>query len=850
MFRAALKSLLGHKLRLAITTLAVVLGVSFMAGTFVLTDTISKSFDDLFSDANAGLDAIVQGEEAVESTGPAGPTRADLDLDLVEQVQAVDGVEDAEPVVFGFTTILQDGKAIQTGGGPLFGSNWTGVPEVDVFQIAEGREPRSADEAVVDRTTAGNGGFRIGSPIEFQTRTGVEEATVVGIATFGESNNLAGAGFLLLPTDAALEAFSTPGRVQQISVVADDGISETEIVGRVSDAVGGSVDVITAAQSTEDSQEQFGAFVDQLTVVLNGFAAVSLVAGAFLIYNTFGIIVAQRVRELALLRALGANRRQVLGSVIVEAAAIGLVASLIGVVGGIVLATALKALFSALGVDLPGLAPVVAPRTIVVSLAVGLIITLVSAVVPAWRASRVAPMAALRDVAFEKTGASLVRVVIGIVVAACAVLALVRGASSSASLALLGTLLIFAAVIVLGPVIVPFVSRVLGAPLPRLVGVPGQIARDNTVRNPKRSASTASALTLSVAIVTLLSVFFFSFGATINRATDDFLLADVEVSAGGFAGPTLGPDLVADIKELPDVDAASGVQIGSIQLDGDVTSTLGLSLADVTRLWDLGDTEGSIAGLGADEVAVETEKAETEGWRAGDVLPVVYPDGASGTLRVGALYESAGIIAQDEGGSLIVSSQVFVDHFPATSQFLSRVTVKGAEGTGTEALKRSVERATESFPTAEVQDKDEIKEEQNNQILLALGLVLVLLMLAVVIGGLGIANTLALSVFERTREIGLVRAVGATRRQVATSVTIESILLTLFGTIMGLLIGTAGGVALVRNLEGEIPTATVSIPWFFVVLVVLISLALGVGASVIPAWRSARMNVLDAVSVE
>jgi len=350
--------------------------------------------------------------------------------------------------------------------------------------------------------------------------------------------------------------------------------------------------------------------------------------------------------------------------------------------------------------------------------------------------------------------------------------------------------------------------------------------------------------------VTLLSVFFFSFGATINRATDDFLLADAEVSAGGFAGPALGPELVTDIKELPEVDAASGVQFGSIQLDGAVTSTIGLSLADTTRLWDLGDTEGSIAELGADEVGVQTEKAETEGWKIGDVLPVVYPDGSSGTLRVGALYESAGIIAQDSGGNLIVSSRVFVEHFPATSQFLSRITVKGGDNISTASLERSLEKVTESFPTAAVKNKDEIKEEQNNQILLGLALVLVLLMLAVVIGGLGIANTLALSVFERTREIGLVRAVGATRRQVATSITIESILLTLFGTVMGLLIGTAGGVALIRNLAGEIPTATVSIPWFFVVLVVVISLVIGVGASVIPAWRSARMNVLDAVTVD
>lgn len=848
MLKVALKNILGHKLRTLFTALAIALGVGFMAGTFVLTDTMQSAFDELFSDIGGEIDAVVQGAAPFESeTGQGETARPDIDASVADDVAQVDGVAEAVPVVFTLAYVLDaDGDSVAQGGAPSFGTNWTGVPEVDVFTIEAGEAPTGPTGAVLDEATADKAGFAVGDEFQVQTLAGVTDLTLQGIVSFGETGSLAGASIVALDTPAALETFTTSGQVQNVSVVGEEGVSQQQLVDRISRVVPGNVEVITGEQSIDDQTESIQEGIGIFRQILTYIGLISLIAGAFLIYNTFGIIIGQRLRELALLRALGSSRRQVLLSVLGEGAIIGLVASLIGLVGGIVLAYLLIALLAAIGLDLPDTLPVVAPRTIIVSLLVGTGITVFSSLAPAIRGSRIPPIAALREQAVETKRHSKVRLGIGVVLGLLAVLALVSGASNGeVGPAAVGMILLFAGVIVLGPFLVPGLIALLGFPL-RLFGLPGQLGRDNSRRNPKRSASTAAALMLAITIITFIAVSTLSFTSAFNSATDEYLLADLEVTSGFV--PTLGPTLVDDLASRPEVAAASGVQRGAIEIEGSVNTVNGVTPAAVPELFDLQGIEGDLAGLEPDEIALDRDTARIAIWGIGKPLEVQFPDGETTTLTVGAIYEDGTIVSQDPGIHYMVHAQVFQDHFGENAQTLDRVAVKAADGVSVDRLRTVVEDAASDFPSAEVRDKDQIKEANNNQLLATLGFLFVLLGLALVIGALGVAITLALSVFERTREIGLLRSVGATRSQLALSITAESLLLTALGTVLGLVIGIVGAVAVVQSQTDLIPNLSARVPIPFVVLVFIVANVIGLMASLIPGWRGARMDVLDAVT--
>jgi putative ABC transport system permease protein len=795
---------------------------------------------------------VVQGQSAFESTGPDGSAlRPDIDPALTEEIQGVDGVAKAEPTVFTIGTLLDEqNEPLTMGGAPTFAANWTGVPEIDGFDIVDGAAPEGPDEAVVDRTTADQAGLSVGDPVRVQTINGTFDFTMSGTARFGSSGNLAGASFILADTATSLERFAVGGRVQSIYVVADDGVSQREVVDRVGQVLPDNVEVITAEESTEDQQESITSIIDQLRIALTVFALVSLVAGAFLIYNTFGIIIGQRVRELALLRAMGSSRSQVLWSVIAESAAIGLVASLLGLLGGIALALLLQAGASAIGLDLPTTNTVIAPRTVLVSILVGTVITVVSSVVPALRASRVAPVAALREAATDDASRSIPRLVIGVVISLLGIAAMANGsADRSLSSAAFGTAILFAGVITLGPFIVPVIAQVLGAPL-KLLGISGTLGRDNARRNPKRSAGTAAALTLAVTIITFFAIFVLSFNSSLNAATDRYLKADLEVGgANGFS--LIGPSLVDELAARDEVAAVTGVQRGQIQIDGTSRIIYGVNPPGVEANFDLQGVEGDLAAMAPDEIAIDRGTARIAAWGIGTQLDVTYPDGMTGVLTVAAIYSDGNIVASgDPDSHYLVSDEVFAEHFPANSQFLTRAVVTGAEGVALADLRRVVEDEAEAFPSSQVRDKEQIKDDANGQLIVVLGLFTVLLGLALVIGALGVTITLALSVFERTREIGLLRAVGATRRQMAGAICAESVVLTLLGTVLGLAVGIAGGVAVVSTQRETIDPLEITVPPFFVVAVLVIAVMIGVTASLVPAWRAARLNVLDAITVE
>lgn len=850
MLKVALKNLLGHKLRTLFTAVAIALGVAFMAGTFVLTDTITETFDDLFTEAYAGLDAVVQGEEPFESSAfETGGQRPDIDASVADLVAEVDGVEVAEPGVGGIAYLLDpEGDPYVVGGAPSFGGSWSGIPEVDSFTLEEGADPVGPSEVVIDGATADSAGLGPGDEAQVQTLSGTFPVTIAGVARFGESGNLGGAAFVLMETEAAIEAFGTPGRIQAVYVIAEEGLSEEEVVERIRPVLPDGVEVVTAAETTEENQDLLEEGIGFFRTFLTAVGLVSLAAGAFLIYNTFGIIIGQRMRELALLRALGSSRRQVLVSVLVESLVIGIVASLLGLVGGILLALGMIQVVEAVGVELPGTLPVVAPRTIIVSLLVGTTITVLSSLAPAFRASRVAPLAALRETAVEGPSRSLVRLVIGLAVAAIGVAVMVSGMQSGEVAQAAGGIVgLFAGVVILGPFLVPALVGALGWPL-RLAGFSGVLGRDNARRNPKRSAGTAASLMLAVTIITFIAVATLSFTDSFNSATDKYLKADLEISSG--AAPVLGPALVDSLQGLDEVRAVTGVQRGQVQIDDAVRPVYGVNAPAVLDIFDLQGVEGDLASMTTEQVAIDRETADERGLDIGDTLAVLFPDSTEADLEVVAIYEDAGIIAQNTDGHYLLDAALFQQHFGANNQWLLRVDVRAAEGVDVEQLRTIVEEELEAFPTATVRDKEELKDEARNQLLIALGILFVLLGLALVIGALGVTITLALSVFERTREIGLLRAVGATRGQMGIAICVEAILLTLLGTIAGLVIGLLGAVAVVRSQADVIDTLQVSIPWPFILGVLVVAVGIGVLAAVVPAWRVARMNVLDAVTVE
>jgi putative ABC transport system permease protein len=853
-FRTALKNLLGHKLRLAITALAVVIGVAFMAGTFVLTDTIGRSFEQVYADVNKGVDAIVRQQPPFGTD--TRTVREGIPLSDVRLAKTVRGVAAAEGVVTASVQILdRNGKPTSDPGRgfPSIGWNWVTDPRLNPFTLVEGRAPRGPHEVVIDRSTARLANYHLRDRVRVLAGGGSRVLRLSGIVTVGGADNLAGSGLALMATDPSLRFFATGGRVNYIAVLATPSGRST-LVERLNDALPDGVEAISGQSYIAERQAAVGRQLTVFNAILQSFALVALVAGAFLIYNTFGIIVAQRTRELALLRALGASRRQVIGSVLLEAAVVGLFAALVGLVSGIGLATGLRALFSAFGVKLPSAAAVVLPRTIVASLVVGTLVTIISALLPARRAAQVAPVAAMREVAIDESGRSRTRAIIGGLLLLVGAAALVSGTVGSKRPRMLGGAgIVFAAVVILGPVIAPLLVRLLGAPLHRTRGITGNLARENALRNPRRTASTAGALMLGVLLVGVISIFVTSFGDSINAAVDRNLSGDFQIDSGVFSGSGggLSPQLATLLAARPELSAVTGIRAGTVQVQGKTQSIYGFDGEAMERLAHLGVRAGRLADLDRHGIAVAGKVAKTFGWRIGSRVSVKLPSGASDVFGVVAVYDEGGIIAQGQGGDFFLGLTAFKADLPATAQLDLRILVKAADGVSAPRARRVIERITkQEFPSAKVQDQQEIKAEQTKQINQNLSFILVMLGLSVVIGVLGIANTLALSTVERTREIGLLRAVGMSRRQLRSSLRWEAVLISLVGTTLGLGLGVIIGSALMLTYRNELPTARLGIPWPLLGGFCIAMAAFGVLAAILPGRRAAHLDVLRAVTVE
>jgi putative ABC transport system permease protein len=847
MLRTALKTIAARKLRLLATSVAVLLGVAFMAGTFVLTDTIGRSFDQLFDEIYSHTDTVVQGEEAFSSD--FGAQRPLIPADLVATIEGVEGVEDVVPEVSGGAQIVgSDGDVVGGGAAGSFGQSW--VPDdsgVDPFRLADGERPEGDGEVAVDRYTADTGQLAVGDTATVLTPSGSQEMTVSGIVTYGDADTVAGSSVLLFDLPTATALMGEEGRLNAIYATAVDGVDEETLTARIAEVVPDGVEAITGQAAADDTKGDIRTALGFLNAFLLTFGLIALFVGSFIIYNTFSILVAQRGRENALLRAIGASRRQVLLAVLLESVAVGLVASLLGLLAGIGVAAGLKSLLAAIGLDLPGGGIAVEPRTVVVALIAGLGVSVLSAIVPARRAARIPPIAALRDVAVDESGRSRVRMVLGGAIGALGLLAVAGGlageGADGAGLVGLGATLVFVAVVVLGPILARPIVGLLGRPIARLTGMTGSLARQNALRNPKRTASTASALMIGVSLVGGISIIASSAQASLDEVIDRSFDGDFVVSAGGFEGTGgVSPQLAEDLRQLPELDAVTGLAYGAAEIDGTTEFLVAADATALDQVVDLGVTDGSLADLDEGTVAMDAGRAADEGIAVGDTVEALFATGPV-ELRVAALYDDGDVV-----GGWLVATETFAAHVDGPlvdTQILATV----ADGTTLAAADAAIERAAEAYPQVTIQDRQEYKDAQGATIDGLLNMIYALLALAVVIALIGIANTLALSILERTRELGLLRAVGMTRQQLRAMVRWEAVLISVLGALLGLGVALLFGWSLVTAMEDE-GLEVLRVPGVRLGVIVVLAGLAGVGASLLPARRASRLDVLRAVSTD
>jgi putative ABC transport system permease protein len=845
MTKLTLRGLWAHKRRLIGSFLAVFLGVAFLCGTLVLSDTLSASVDRFFTHAYAGTDVVVR--NATSATADSGTSRGMIPSSVLEQLRPVSGVANVEPVIQGAGSVLgKDGEQVDIQG-PRIAGNWVGDPALNPYRIAEGRAPRSADEVVINRGLAKTGSLKIGD----RTAVFVPErvaVTVVGISTFGSQDAFGGTSFTAFSTEAAQRYIAkSPDRLTSVAIRAQ-GVSQNELVKRVRAAgLPQGVEAITGKSLAKENMSVLnGGFLSLFRTFLLVFAAVALLVGTFSINNTFSIIISQRTRESALLRAVGASRRQVLSSVTMEAAAIGVVGSMVGLGGGVVIATALKGLFAGFGLGLPASGLVFTVTAAVVSLIVGITVTMLACLLPAVRASRVPPLAALRDVAAEEQTDSKRRVVIGAVLAVLGVgTALVSAfitGNGAMPLAGVGAVATIVAMIVLGPTVARPVAMVLGSPTARLRGVAGVLARQNAARSPRRTSGAATALMIGVGVVTLLTVMAASLKSSYADQASKAFAGDLSIGTGqtsthsGFSGR-----LSTDVAKLPQVAGAAGLGTSTLLFDGAKRTVTTAEPARLHGVLDLDVTAGTLAGLGNDQIAVDEKTADGKKWRAGSQVAVRFTDGVTQRFGIGAIYKPSQV-----AGSVLFPQAALVPHDPQALD--TKVLVKLKDGTDLASAEAAIKPIAARYGASDIQDRDQFVKSQSSSMDQLLGIVYVMLALAIVIALLGIGNTLSLSVYERTRELGLLRAVGGTRSQVRTMVRWESVIVSMFGTLGGLVLGLFLGWALVRAAaQVGTGTGTFSAPAPQLTIIAVVGAIVGVLAAIRPARRAARLNVLDAI---
>lgn len=843
MIRMTLQGLWARKRRVIGTATAIVLGVAFLSATLVLGDTLDASFGTVFRQANAGTDVVVRSATSINSD--QGRQRATLDASLVDQVAAVPGVARAVGEVTATAQILDaDGKPLGGQGPPTDGSAWVDDAQLNPYHVTSGTAPTKPGEIVIDENSASSGGIAVGDTATILTPDPVQ-ATVVGLVGFGDSTSMAGATYVGFAPEQAVDLLGQPGQVSDLRVRGDGSTSAAELRDAIAEIVPDQAEAITGDELTAEQQKDIqGDFLGFLKNFLLAFAGVALVVATFSIANTFTILAAQRSRESALMRAIGASRSQVLRMAIIEAVVIGAAASMVGLAAGLGLALGLKALLAGFGLDLPGDGLVVETAPLVISFTIGLVATLVAAAMPAIRSSRVAPIEALRDAAAESTAVSKVRTALGVGLGVLGTVVMVTATNSSDGAmgrAGIGGLLIFIAAVTLGPVVARPAAAVVGAPVAGTRGLVGQLARRNAMRNPRRTSGAALALVIGASVVALFATFGSSLSRSIDETVSQSFGGDLVVMADGFSGTGLSPELAKGIDRLPEVAETVALSNVIATVDGSTVYPTAGDPKAMANLLDLDVQQGDLAQLPSGKVAVTEAYATDHDLAVGDALTMKFADDTTSTFRVGAVFGVGELL-----GDIVMNQADWTPHAPRAGNVA--ILIGLADGTSLDQGRHAVEAVAKDHGSPTVEDRDQYIDRVAGQVNQLLTLVYGLLVLAILIALIGLANTLSLSIHERSRELGLLRAVGLTRGKLRAMVRWESVITAVVGTVVGLGVGTFLGWGLVRALSAQEGFVSFQMPTATLGVVLVLSIGAGVLAAVRPAHRAAKLDVLAAIA--
>jgi putative ABC transport system permease protein len=820
---------------------AVLVGVAFLAGTLVLGDTVRDSFGTLFEQANSGTSAVVRSEHRMTMDGET--EQGAIPASLQGQVAAAPGVAATAPLIEGRAQLVgADGDRIGGNGPPVRGSNWVTTPGLNPWHLVAGRAPEAAGEVVVDRGSADSGDLHVGSTTTVLVPQ-PERVTVVGIAEFGTSDSMAGTTFAAFTT-AEAQRLLLGGRDEVTGVLlqADPGVSQAQLVRQLQPSLPAGITAITGHQLTQEQQDDVNsAFIGFFETVLLVFAAVALLVAAFSIYNAFSMVTAQRTRESALLRALGASRRQVLVSAATQGLVVGATAALVGVAAGIGLAAGLYALMGAAGFGLPEAGLAVEPARLALAALVGVAVAVPASLVPAIRASRVRPLAAMREGTEDVTGPSRVRTGAGIVASLGGIALVVLGALD-ASFALVGpgAVLTLVGLVLLGPAVARPTSALLGTPATALRGATGSLARRNAMRNPRTTSGAATALMVGVAVVTVFTVLGASIKASIGDVVRSDFRGDLVMVNDAQSGTGIDPGVVGRLEAQPQVRDATGFGIARAAVDGAEEQVTAAQPDELGRVIDLHLEQGSFDAIGTTGVAVSSKFADEHAVHVGDAVPVRFGDGTQVDLRVGAVYDR-----NTSFGDVIVPESLWAANTQQPA--LTGVFVTLADGVSLDQG-RAVVRETAGAFAPKVQDESQYLDGVSSQVDTLLAIVYVFLALAILIAFMGIANTLSLSLRERTRELGLLRAVGLTRSQLRATVRWESVIIAGFGVVGGIATGVLVGWGLTKSFSGDLPLEVFSAPAGRLLLIAAAGAVAGILAAVRPARRVAKQPVLSALA--
>ena len=852
MWRVTLKGVVAHRLRYALTALAVLLGVAFIAGTFVLTDTMNNSFNGLYSQMYQGTAAVVRATQPFNPGTNFANQRQLIDASLATTVARVPGVQAVALDTEGYARIVgKNGKPIGTvgNGAPTLGFGWTDVTALNPFRLLTGGQPpRSPGQVVIDEHSADVGGFKVGDTVRILTQQGSGIYTITGIVTFGSSDNLLGATTAGFDPVTAAKLLAQPGKTDAIDVESAPGVSAATLVTRIQNAIHNpGIEVVSGASVTAEGEQAAHQDLSIIGDFLLAFGLIALFVGAFVIFNTFSMVVAQRQRELALLRAVGASRGQVLAMVLGESVVIGLIASGAGVIAGIGLAVVLKAGMAALGISLPGSGLVVSPRTVLFGLLAGTLVTAASAIVPARRAATIPPVAALQDAAAEPRQPSVQRSVSRLIVGMLGVVILSIGlfghTGDRVELVGIGAAAVFIGVAVLSTFAVRPVCRVLGVPLARS-GPAGMLGERSAIRTPARTSATAAGLMVAVAMVSMITIMASSLKASADSTITSALRADFVVATGAQAGGSggLSPNLERSLAALPQVSDVAGIRSGVVKMFGTVTPVVAADPAKAAQLVDMGVTQGELATMTPTGIGVSVQVASSRHLQLGSPVAVTYPTTGTKEYTVQVIYS-----VRDVAGDYLLPLAAAQANFPSSLDIA--IMVKLAPGVTADAARPAISRVLAAYPTATLQNQDQYKASQTQSYNTLLNLVYELLALAVLIALIGIANTLALSIYERTRELGLLRAVGATRGQLRSMVRAEALVISAFGALEGLVLGAFFGWAIVDSMH-SLGVTQLAFPVSQLLIVTVVAALAGLLASIAPSRRAARLNILQAVTTQ